>query len=234
MTLLRVASDWHLAPRSAARDGWLAAEFLRRAQADGAEVILNGDVFDDLFAGRGRGEAAHPRVTEAIEAMARAGHLRRTAGNHDPGRGEERIALEWPGLGRVLVSHGHRADPVNQSFAGRVGDGISRRFGPVPGVGAMVRGVARLAEAGARAATGRRMEEIFRVRCLRLVAAEGFALGVFGHVHVPRLAAGEPYANAGALDAAGLHYLELSPAGPQLCVLAEEGVRVISRREAPP
>jgi hypothetical protein len=233
MALVRIASDWHLAPKSPARHVRLAAEFLRRAQADGAEVILNGDVFDDLFAGRGRGERAHPEVSAAIRALKEAGRLRRTCGNHDPEQGEERVVLDWPGLGRVLVAHGHLSDPVNRSFAGRVGDGISRRFGPVPGVGAMVRGVARLAEAWARAITGKRMEEIFRGRCLRLLGEESFGLGVFGHVHVPRLAAGDRYANAGALDQAGLHFLELSPAGPRLCVLTEEGIACAARPEAP-
>jgi UDP-2,3-diacylglucosamine pyrophosphatase LpxH len=224
MPLLRIASDWHLAPASPARHGRLAADFLRRAREDGAEVILNGDVFEALFAGPGCGERAHPEVVEALRALEQAGRLRRTRGNHDPGGGAEKVALDWPGLGRVLVAHGHAADPVSQSLAGRLGDGISRRFGRL----AVVRGAAWLAEEAARAVAGRRMVEIFRARCLRLVAAEGCALGVFGHVHVPHLAAGDAYANAGALDAAGLHYLELDAAGPRLCLLDEEGVECLA------
>jgi UDP-2,3-diacylglucosamine pyrophosphatase LpxH len=220
MALLRIASDWHLAPASPARHGRLAAEFLRRAREEGAEVILNGDIFDALFAGEGNGERAHPPVAEAIRTLQRAARLRRTRGNHDPQEGDERIVLDWPGVGRVLVAHGHAADPVSQSWAGRLGDGISRRFGRL----AVVRGAAWLAEASARAVAGRRMVEVFRRRCLRLVGAEGAELGVFGHVHVPHLVAGDAYANAGALDADGLHYLELGPAGPALRVLTEEGV----------
>jgi hypothetical protein len=225
MHVLRIASDWHLAPGSPARHGRLAAAFLERVRVDGAEVILNGDVFDDLFAGPGAGARAHPVVADAIAALARAGRLRRTAGNHDPDAGEALVTVAWPGLGRVLVAHGHAADPVNRSALGRLGDGISRRFGRL----AAVRGAAWLAEAAARAALGRRLVELFRSRCLRLVAAERCDLGVFGHVHVPHLAPGDAYANAGALDAAGLHYLELGPEGAALWVWTEEGARAVER-----
>jgi UDP-2,3-diacylglucosamine pyrophosphatase LpxH len=224
MTLLRIASDWHLAPGSPARHGRLAADFLRRAREEEAEVILNGDVFDDLFAGPGAGERTHPPVSEALRTLQRAGRLRRTRGNHDPDQGEDRVVLTWAGVGRVLVAHGHLADPINQSWAGRLGDGISRRFGRMALARELVRGGAWLADAVARAVAARRMVEIFRTRCLRLVAAEGCALGVFGHVHVAHLAPGDAYANAGALDADGLHYLELGPGGPRLRVLTEEGV----------
>jgi hypothetical protein len=215
VTPVRVASDWHLAPESPPLHGRLAAAFLRRARADGAAVILNGDVFDDLFAGRGRSQAAHPRVVAELLALEREGLLRRTRGNHDPDAGEERVVLDWPGLGRVLVAHGHAADPVNASWLGRLGDGISRRFGRH----AVIRGTAWLVEAAARGLAGRRMVALFRERCLLLVAREGCALGVFGHVHVPHLAPGDPYANAGALSGEALGYLELGSGGARLASL---------------
>ncbi len=124
---IRIASDWHLAPGSPPLHARLARAFLARARADGAQVILNGDIFDDLFAGPGRAEATHPLVMAEIEALRREGRLRRTRGNHDPHAGEERIELEWPaGAGRVLVAHGHVVDPVSSSLLGRLGDGISR------------------------------------------------------------------------------------------------------------
>jgi len=218
--ILRIASDWHLTPRSPPWHGRLAAEFLRRGRADGASVILNGDVFDDLFEGPGRCARAHPEVAAEIEALRTLGRLRRTRGNHDPEAGEERIVLEWPGLGLVLVAHGHAADPVNRSWLGRLGDGISRRFGRL----GVVRGAAALAEAVARAAAGGRILQVFRERCLELVAREGCELGVFGHVHAPHLAPGDRYANAGSLSGDGLHYLELGPAGPRLCIFTPEAL----------
>ncbi len=215
MTPVRIASDWHLSPESPPLHGRLAAEFLRRARADGAAVILNGDVFDDLFAGPGRSERAFAGVAAEVEALAAEGKLRRTSGNHDPDAGEERIVLTWPGLGRVLVTHGHAADPVSRSWLGRLGDGISRRFGRL----AAVRGAAALAEAVARRAAGRRMVEVFRARCMVLVEREGCDLGVFGHVHAPHLSAGDRYANSGSLAGEALEYLELGPGGPRLCAL---------------
>lgn len=215
MTVVRIASDWHLAPGSPPLHGRLATEFLRRARADGAEVILNGDVFDELFAGPGRGERAHAEVAAELAALRALGRLRRTRGNHDPAAGEEQLVLAWPGTGRVLVAHGHAADPISRSPIGRLGDGISRRFGRL----ALVRGAAALAEAAARAVAGRRMVELFRLRCLALVEREGCDLGVFGHVHAPHLRAGDRYANSGSLTAQALEYLELGPAGPSLCSL---------------
>ena len=215
MSVVRIASDWHLAPESPPLHGRLAAAFLRRARADGAAVILNGDVFDDLFAGPGRSQAAHPRVMAELSALEREGLLRRIRGNHDPEVGAEQVVLDWPGLGRVLVAHGHAAAPLNRSWLGRLGDGISRRFGRH----AAVRGAAWLAEAAARGVAGRRMVALFRGRCLALVAREGCALGVFGHVHAPHLVAGDPYANAGALSGEALAYLELGPGGARLAAL---------------
>lgn len=214
MTTLRVASDWHLGPRSPAVHGRLALAFLERARADGVEVILNGDVFDDLFAGSAA-ERAHPAVVEAMAGLASLGRLRRTAGNHDPGVPLARVELDQPGLGRVLVAHGHALDPISASPVGRLGDGISRRFGHL----AVVRGAAWLAEVGARAVAGRAMVRIFRERCLASLRREGFALGVFGHVHAAHLVPGDPYCNAGWLGV-HLEYLELGPAGPRLGVLA--------------
>jgi UDP-2,3-diacylglucosamine pyrophosphatase LpxH len=212
---VRIASDWHLAPESPPLHARLARAFLARARADGALVILNGDVFDDLFAGAGMAEAAHPLVAAEVEALQREGRLRRTRGNHDPRGGEERVVLDWPGVGRVLVAHGHTADPVNSSFLGRIGDGISRRFGRL----ALVRGAARAVEAAARRLAEEQMAAAFRARCVALVEREGFGLGVFGHVHVPHLAPGDLYANAGSLAGDVLQFLELLPDGPRLGAL---------------
>lgn len=228
--VVRIASDWHLGPRSPGAHGRLARAFLEAARADGARVVLNGDVFDDLFAGPGRAEAAHPEVVAAIEALRREGRLERTAGNHDPDGGAARVELDLPPIGRVLVAHGHALDPVNSSAIGRLGDGISRRFGRL----AVVRGAAWLAEAGARAVAGDRMLAVFSARCRALAEREGFALGVFGHVHAAHLAPGDRYANAGSLSRRGLEYLELGPGGPRLAVLgpaaAAEGIeRGVSR-----
>jgi UDP-2,3-diacylglucosamine pyrophosphatase LpxH len=219
VTAVWIASDWHLGPDTPAADARLALRFLERARDAGARVILNGDVFDDLFAGRGRAEAAHPAVVGAIGALAGEGRLARLRGNHDPDAGSEQAVLEVEGLGRVLVAHGHLVDPIHRSALGRLGDGISRRFGRL----AVVRGAARLAEAAARAAAGRRMVAHFRTRCVALVRSEGCALGVFGHVHVAHLVAGDPYANAGALLGGRLTYLVLEPGRARLATIAGEG-----------
>ncbi|HSD21967.1 MAG TPA: metallophosphoesterase [Anaeromyxobacter sp.] len=213
-----IASDWHLAPDSPPAHARLAREFLARARDAGVEVVLNGDVFDVLFSGEGRAEAAHPEVAEAIVALTAAGRLSRTAGNHDPGAGAERLLLDVPALGRVLVAHGHAADPVNRSPVGRLGDGISRHFGRL----AVVRGAARAVEVAARALAEERILAVFRRRCLELVAREGCALGVFGHVHVPYLAPGDRYANSGGLSAAVLSYLVLGAGGARLATLRLE------------
>lgn len=227
---LWIASDWHLSPRSPAAHGRLARAFLARARDAGVHVILNGDVLDVLFAGEGRAEAAHPEVTAAMDALARAGRLTRTAGNHDPAAGPERLVLEVPGTGRVLVAHGHAVDPINRSRAGRLGDAISRRFGR----SALVRGAARAVEALARGVAEERMLATFRLRCLALVARERCALGVFGHVHVSHLAPGDRYANAGCLSSAALSYLVLGREGPRLELLREgEGARPACEQAAP-
>jgi predicted phosphodiesterase len=210
-----VASDWHLGPRSPPAHARLAREFLAVARAEGVRVILNGDVFDDLFSGPGRAEAAHPEVVRELEALAAEGRLLRTRGNHDPRAGEDRVELEIPGAGRVLVIHGHQVDPLSRSPLGRLGDAISRRFGRTP----LVRGAAAAAEGAARALAGRRIAAAFRERALALVVREGFDLGVFGHVHVGHAAPGDRYANAGSLSGEVLEFLELGPPGPRLRAL---------------
>jgi UDP-2,3-diacylglucosamine pyrophosphatase LpxH len=217
-----IASDWHLSPESPAIHGRLARAFLARALEAGVQVILNGDVHDVLFAGEGRAEAAHPEVVEAMAALGRAGRLARTAGNHDPAAGPAQLVLSVPGAGRVLVAHGHLADPISRSLAGQLGDAVSRRFGRL----AAVRGAARAGEAVAWGLAGERMRSVFRRRCLALVAREGCDLGVFGHVHVPHLAAGDPYANAGGLSSAALSYLVLERGEARLMTLRaqESGV----------
>ncbi|ABS28465.1 metallophosphoesterase [Anaeromyxobacter sp. Fw109-5] len=215
-----IASDWHLSPESPAVHGRLARAFLARALEAGVQVILNGDVHDALFAGEARAEAAHPEVGEAMAALVRAGRLARTAGNHDPAAGPPQLVLTVPGAGRVLVTHGHLVDPIGRSPAGQLGDAISRRFGRL----AAVRGAARAVEAAAWGLAGERMLAAFRRRCLALVAREGCDLGVFGHVHVAHLAAGDPYANAGGLSPAALSYLVLERGEARLATLrAEEG-----------
>ncbi len=215
MTPIWIASDWHLSPRSPPAYARLARAFLDRAGAAGVRIVLNGDVFDDLFDGAGAGARAFPEVAGAVAALAAAGRLDRTRGNHDPEAGPARLVLEVPGLGRVLVAHGHEADPVNASPVGRLGDAISRRFGRL----AVVRGAAALAEAAARAVAGERLVSLFRSRCLAVVREGGFDLGVFGHVHVAHAAAGDRYANAGAISEAGLTYLVLDASGPRLVLL---------------
>jgi UDP-2,3-diacylglucosamine pyrophosphatase LpxH len=212
MTDLWIASDWHLGPGSPPIHGRLALAFLDRARAAGAEVILNGDVFDDLFAGPGRAQAAHPGVVAAISLLEATRRLHRTSGNHDPEAGPERIVVERPGVGRVLVSHGHALDPINASPIGRLGDAISRHFGRTP----LVRGAARLAEVVARALAEEQMVAVFRARCLRAVIAGGFDLGVFGHVHRAHLVAGDAYVNSGGLGDGGLEYLVIDALGPRL------------------
>jgi hypothetical protein len=207
-----VAGDWHLSPRSPPLHGRLACAFLARARAAGATVVLNGDVFEELFFGAARARAAHPAVLAAMEALAAEGKLLHLRGNHDPSAREERAELDVPGLGRVLVAHGHQVDPVHRSALGRLGDAASRRYGRLPAT----RGAARLAERLARALAGGRMDALFRRRCLALVEAGGFALGVFGHVHVAHVAPGDRYANAGGLLGGALTCVALGPEGARL------------------
>jgi len=210
-----VASDWHLSPASPEVHARLAETFLARARAEGATVVLNGDVFEELFADAALARAAHPRVLAQIAALEREGRFLRTRGNHDPGAGEARLVLEVDGLGRVLVMHGHAADPLHVSSVGRIGDSISRRFGRLDAV----RGAARLADRTARALAGGSMRRLFRRRCLALVEREGFALGVFGHVHAAHVVAGDRYVNAGSLTGCTLEYVSLDQSGARLLSL---------------
>ena len=216
MTFL-VASDWHLSPESPPLHARLARRFLERALERGETAVLNGDVFDELFFGA-RARAAHPEVVLLMEALAREGRLRTTRGNHDPAAGEERLVLDVPGVGRVLVAHGDALDPLHASALGRLGDALSRRLNHL----AAVRRAARLAEAAARALADRRMREVFRRRCLATVERERFALGVFGHVHVAHLVSGDRYVNAGRLGARTLGYVVLGRAGARLAELGAE------------
>ena len=204
-----IASDWHLSPESPPAHGRLALAFLAAARDAGADVVLNGDVFDDLFAGAGRAPRAHPEIAAAIASLVEAGRLRRTAGNHDADAGPVQVVLSHPVAGRVLVTHGHALDPINASPVGRLGDAISRRFGRT----ALVRGAAWLAEASARALAGERMLAVFRRRCLRALRQGGFDVGIFGHVHRAHPVAGDPYVNAGALHDDRLEYAVLDGAG---------------------
>jgi predicted phosphodiesterase len=216
-----VAGDWHLSPASPPLHGRLARAFLARARAAKATIVLNGDVLDELFFGPARARAAHPAVVAAIEALSREGRLIRLRGNHDPRGGEEQLVLEVAGLGRVLVAHGHRADPLQRSLLGRAGDTISRRLGRLP----PTRAAARLAERLARALAGDRMVALYRRRCLALVDAERCALGVFGHAHVAHVVRDDRYLNAGGLIGGRLTYVALGPSGARLHCLEERHVR---------
>jgi UDP-2,3-diacylglucosamine pyrophosphatase LpxH len=212
VTDLWIASDWHLGPGSPPVHARLALAFLEQARAAGVEVILNGDLFDDLFAGPGRAPGAHPGVAAAIAALQASKRLSRTSGNHDPDAGPERLVVERPGVGRVLVTHGHALDPINASPIGRLGDAISRHFGRT----ALVRGAAKLAEVVARTVAEDQMIAVFRARCLRAVESGGFDLGIFGHVHWAYLVAGDRYVNAGGLHDDRLEYVVLEDRGARL------------------
>lgn len=203
-----VASDWHLGHFSDTAATELAVTFLERARAAGDDVILNGDIFEGLFETAAEAEAAQPHVSTLMADLMRLGRLRRTEGNHDPGSGAAALVIEHATLGRVLVTHGHTADPMHHSPALRVGDEISRRFGRL----ALVRGAARFAESITGLA-GARVEALFRERCLALVGAAECALGIFGHVHRQRLVPGDTYANAGCLRGGRLEYLVLDGDG---------------------
>jgi hypothetical protein len=129
--------------------------------------------------------------------------------------------LDHPVMGRVLVAHGHLADPVHVSSVGNFGDGISRRFGHL----SLVRGAAWVAESVVAGTMAAPVDRMFRRKCLALVAREQCAFGVFGHNHRRHLVAGDPYANAGRLRRARLEYLQLDDGGPSL--------RDFTAREAP-
>lgn len=204
-----IASDWHLGHYNSAGAARLAWTFLARARDAGDEVILNGDIFEGLFEPAMSAEAAHPRIAALIRGMAQSGQLRRLEGNHDPGCGPAEIVLDHGALGRVIVTHGHVVDPVRASAFGRMGDGISRRFGWF----APVRLAAGLAERSA-SLLGRRVERAFSARGRALVDRFDANLGIFGHLHRQYVMPGDRYANAGHLTDRRLEFL----------ILGEEGI----------
>lgn len=211
-----IASDWHLghfSPPAAAR---LAHAFLERACDAGDAVVLNGDIFEGLFEPLADAEGAHPEIAALIRAMERAGQLRRTEGNHDPGSGAASIVVPHARLGRVLVAHGHGIDPLHGSAPGRLGDAISRHLGRF----AAIRGAAQLAEEVTMRMAGRRIEARFRAHCRAIVEQRGYDLGVFGHLHRRYLAPGDRYANAGRLSRDRLEFLVLTAQGAELGELA--------------
>lgn len=211
-----IASDWHLSRVSPPQHGRLALAFLRRAARAREHVILNGDVFEGLFEPVHRAEAAHPAVRTQIAAMVRDGLLTRLAGNHDPDAGASHVCLTHPGMGRVLVTHGHLVDPLHGAAVGRFGDAVSRRFGHWR----VVRGAAHAAEWLATRAAGAHIERAFARRCRAAVHAAGCTFGVFGHVHRQCLRPGDAYANAGRLGPRQIEYLALDAQGPSLHALA--------------
>ncbi len=212
MTRTLVAGDWHLGTYSPPAHRALALGFLRWA-ADSADlIVLNGDIFEGLFESPARAERAHPEVAALITSLARRGRLRRTLGNHDPEGGAASVVLQHQRLGRVLVAHGHLADPVHVSSVGNFGDGISRRFGHL----SLVRGAAWMAESFVAGTLAAPVDRMFRRKCLTLMARERCAFGVFGHNHRRHLVPGDPYANAGRLRRSRLEYLVLDDVGPSL------------------
>jgi UDP-2,3-diacylglucosamine pyrophosphatase LpxH len=214
-----IASDWHLGHFSPAVGTRLGIEFLERARRDGDAVILNGDVFEGLFEPVASAEAAQPRVSALIADLSASGRLRRTEGNHDPGSGPPFFVLDQPGLGRVLVMHGHQVDPVHDSPMGNFGDGISRRFGRL----SIVRGAAHAAAATVAALAASRVDRMIRARCREIVRQHGCDLGVFGHNHRRYLTPGDSYANAGCLQRRRLEYLVLDEGGARLTSLELDG-----------
>lgn len=212
MTRALIAGDWHLGTYSPPAHRELALGFLRWAAGAADTVVLNGDIFEGLFESPERAERAHPEVAALIAGLARRGTLLRTLGNHDPGGGAASVVLENLALGRVLVAHGHLADPVHASSVGSFGDGISRRFGHLR----LVRGAAWVAESFVAGTLSRPVDRMFRRKCLALVTRAGCAFGVFGHNHRRHLVAGDAYANAGRLRNTRLEYLLLDDAGASL------------------
>jgi UDP-2,3-diacylglucosamine pyrophosphatase LpxH len=210
-----IASDWHLGTFSTPMAAELARLFLERARAVGDRVILNGDIFEGLFQPVQEAEAAHPVVQGIITEMTANGQLVRIAGNHDPEAGSLMLVLDHPGLGRVLIAHGHAADPLHRSSLGQFGDAISRRMGRA----AIVRNAARFAEFAANRLAGVAMERTFRARCRSMIQREGCVLGIFGHIHRRYCAPGDRYANAGHLAYGRLEYLVLADGGARLAYL---------------
>ncbi|MGH7670174.1 MAG: metallophosphoesterase [Gemmatimonadaceae bacterium] len=212
MTRTLVSGDWHLGTYSPPAHRALALGFLRWAAQAGDQIVLNGDIFEGLFESPARGERAHPEVAALIGDLTARGALRRTQGNHDPDGGVASLVLQHAVLGRVLVAHGHLADPVHVSSVGNFGDGISRRLGHLR----LVRGAAWMAESVVAGTLAGPVDRLFRRRCLALMEREGCGFGIFGHNHRRHLVPGDPYANAGRLLQARLEYLVLDDTGPSL------------------
>jgi predicted phosphodiesterase len=210
-----IAGDWHLGARSPASHDRLARAFLERARAARERVILNGDIFETLFLAAGVAERAHPQVAALVECMAAEGLLQRVEGNHDPGAGPPELVFDLPGLGRVLVAHGHARDPVHASLIGRIGEAVSRKHGRL----AIVHLAMRIADAAAYVTIGRKLARTFRRRWIEVVEREGFSMGVFGHTHVSEVAPGGRYVNGGYLSDERLEYVAIEPNGPRLCRL---------------
>jgi hypothetical protein len=207
-----VAGDWHLGTYTPPAEARLAVEFLEWAPAHADLIVLNGDIFEGLFEAPERAERAQPQAAALIHRLAAAGTLRRTQGNHDPGGGVLSIVIEHPAVGRVLVAHGHAADPMHASSVGHFGDGISRRFGHL----GLVRGAAAVVESAVSGLFAGPVDRLYRTKCLAMVERERCALGVFGHNHRRHLVAGDPYANTGRLTRSRLEYLVLDDDGPAL------------------
>lgn len=212
-----VASDWHLGTQSPPEHRLLACAFLRKVTDEGASVVLNGDIFEGLFEPMDAAEAAQPEVLAAMSALQQQGRLRRIVGNHDPAKGEAKVLLsEVPQVGRVLIAHGHAADPWQRNPLCQVGDAISRQFGRAK----TVRGAAAFMETLAFAAAGPQILARFKRRCSAWVQREHCDMGVFGHVHNQHLVTHDPYANAGWLRPDALEYLCFAASGPSLGVLS--------------
>ena len=208
-----VASDWHLGTQSPPEHRLLARAFLQKVSESGAQVVLNGDIFEGLFEPMDEAEAAQPEVMAAIIMLQRQGRLRRVVGNHDPAKGEAKVVLEQvPQVGRVLIAHGHAADPWQRTPLCQLGDAVSRKFGRTK----LVRGAAHLMETLAFSTLGPQILQQFKRRCSAWVQREHCHLGVFGHVHNQHLAPRDPYANAGWLRPAALEYLRFDDTGPHL------------------
>lgn len=207
-----IAGDWHLGTYSRPAQATLARAFLERARREGDRVVLNGDIFEGVFEPATRAEAAHRNLSQLMAGLARAGALLRTEGNHDPGAGPSELVLEHHAAGRILVTHGHRVDPMHGSPAGRLGDRISRRFGHL----SVVRGAAHAVEAVVAGTAAGRVDEFYRRQCRAIVRRHGCDLGVFGHNHRRYLVRGDCYVNAGCLTNTQLEYLVLDDSGPRL------------------
>lgn len=207
-----VAGDWHLGTYTPSAESRLAVQFLLWARHQSDLIVLNGDIFEGLFEAPSRAERAQPQAAALMAELAAAGRLRRTLGNHDPEGGVLSIVLEHPVAGRVLIAHGHAADPMHASHVGHFGDGISRRFGTL----GVVRGAAWLAETVVAGLFAGPVDRLYRAKCLAMVDRERCDLGVFGHNHRRHLAPGDRYANAGRLTRTRLEYLVLDNDGPSL------------------